>query len=1475
MRKTHSGIVRKIAVAFMALALGLGSVPTALAAQVVSAPLSTQSNAMNGMVRVYLSSLGNPSSLNLTVVGNYSINGTQSLSSGESLTVGFSSSTGAITLTRGGAKTNMGTYFALRRHSATGTNGIKISQARVSGNPYPGDLSFQAVRQGNGTYKLYSIAHIYIENYLYGVLPYEMGNGANIEALKAQAVAARTYTVDKMRTRASGTYDVVDTTNDQVYNGTPSGNANCVAAVDATKGIVVKNGSNYTGTYYSASNGGQMESAANLWGSSGYGYLMVKDDPFDLANPDSVVKRATVSASCTSGGTNASLLALLKTKAISALNSAGYSASSGNTTLQTVKSITPHTPKYSAPSRLYTKMDFTLTASTQSKSSGAVTATVTVTCGIFTELESMLGMSIQSSTNELWTVAKNGANFVLEARRFGHGIGMSQRGAMRMGRMGYTYDQILGFYYNDCKRVRISFTNTILAPGSSQEQTTVEDPADFEEDDTGCTGVVKLVGSSSSLAIRNEKSLTGGILGVIANNSPVSVYASDGSWCFIRFGGIKGYVPANALVISGSAPASTDEPVTQISGFATVQANGYLNLRASGSSSATVLTTAPTGSVLTVFQQSGGWAQVQFGATVAYASTDFLAFSSTYPGSAASSGSMTATVDLEDPAATVNLRSAPSTSGDILAQLPHGTTVTVTRDDGSWSTVVYNGLTGYIVSSCLKFEGGGLEGGGQEQPGEPEPTLPTATVNTATGYIRQEADETSPSLLLVGMGQSVTVLEKGENWSQVRYEGVTGYMLTASLTFQGGTGGDGQGMSAIVATQSGSLNLRMEASAGSPILTTIPKGTQITVTSRGDTWSAVRYNGISGYVMTSFLQFTDQGDGGPSQPTDPPGGTTAWVATQSGSLNLRAEPRAGSAILTTIPKGATVTVHQRGAEWSHVTYLGVTGHVMTVFLDFDEAQDPEEPENPEDPQNPEDPENPEEPGNPEDPQNPEEPGGPDDGEDPDGPLVPEDPDDKDALYAVVTTVSGSLNLRQDILPGSAILARIPKGTTIKVTQKLAAWSQTTYAGQQGYVMNSYLTFTQGRPPAETGDSAVVTTASGTLNLRTEPSANAGIVLRIPQYATVAVQQRGSTWSYVSYEGRFGYVMSTYLTFSTNAESQPGADAGSGDAGESGGQGDSGSQTPPGAQSTAWVATSGGTLNLRDAASMNARVLTTIPNTTAVSLLLYGESWCQVSHQGTVGYAMTQFLRFAQGQNTADSSGESGQGGQSDQTGGEAQPEASAWVNTPSGGLNIRETMSMSGNILTSIPRHAKVTVLADMGEWSQVRYGDFQGYVVSTYLSAKDPNASAGADASGGSGGNASGGADASGDAHAQQPQDSGSGENSSQASGGSDSASEPANGEQPQADAPADAAPEQQALLDGTLKPVSQETFALIKPRDGVSLTGLWAECGEKGAPLAALPADTKVQVLQEGDTWCQVKYEDKVGYCLKEYLLFEEAQL
>ncbi len=808
---TRKTLFQRTAAIFLCAALLVLYLPlnnAAKAESMQSAPM-TSGQSRNGMVRISLASLGTPSTLKLTVYGSYTVNGqsSQQLSSGSSVTVQFSSSTGKLTLTSNGVTRDMGSQFKLRRHESSGESGIKIAQGRVPSNLYPGDFSFVVRSSSSGGYRLYTIACIYIEDYLYGVLPYEMGNSSGLEALKAQAVAARTYTLRAMNASSSGLYDVVDTTSDQVYNGTPSGNANCKAAVDATKGIVATNNGSLTATYYTASNGGQTESIKNAWGSNSFSYLKVKDDPFDLANPNSRIKSFSVKASGTPSGTLGTLLA----------NKAAQVFGAG-ATITGVNDVRAHTPKYASPSKLYTKLDFTVAYTRNGVSNFG-----TLTFDIFSELESPLGMSLNSSKNELWSVTRTSTGFTVSARRYGHGLGMSQRGAMQMAAQGYTYDQILGFYYEGCSRAQYTFTRSILS--------------------------AVIDGQDSNGKLSTE-------------------------------------LPADI------SPAATPAPDSGLQARVTTQ-SGSLNLRATASDSARVLTTIPQYSVLPILQQGTIWCQTIYNGQIGYVMTKFL----TFLAGNTSSSLPTETVPTISPdqgisyarvttaRGSLNLRAQPNSNAKVYCTIPQYETIQVTERGAQWCSVTYGGYTGYVMSSFLTFLSSSTPA-----------IVPTPTPSSQ----------------------------------------VTSQPATAVPEISGQT--------AWVNTVRGSLNLRQLPRDTAPVLTTIPQYAAVTVYQRGTIWCRISYSGYTGYVMTSFLRF---GSVSPTQmpfspvttpafPTAQPENsyTTAQVTTQKGSLNLREYPRDGARVLTTIPQYAYICVYQRSNDWCQVIYNGVSGYVMRKFLTF-------------------------------------------------------------------------------------------------------------------------------------------------------------------------------------------------------------------------------------------------------------------------------------------------------------------------------------------------------------------------------------------------------------------------------------------------------------------------------------------------------------------------------------------------------------
>lgn len=121
--------------------------------------------------------------------------------------------------------------------------------------------------------KLSVVNLVSMEEYLFGVVPHEMPSGWPLEALKAQAVAARTYaTVNRGKYKADG-FDLVDTNMDQAYGGIASEAASTTQAVQETRGMVLTYGGAVVTAYYHSSSGGHTENNENVWSGPAQPYL--------------------------------------------------------------------------------------------------------------------------------------------------------------------------------------------------------------------------------------------------------------------------------------------------------------------------------------------------------------------------------------------------------------------------------------------------------------------------------------------------------------------------------------------------------------------------------------------------------------------------------------------------------------------------------------------------------------------------------------------------------------------------------------------------------------------------------------------------------------------------------------------------------------------------------------------------------------------------------------------------------------------------------------------------------------------------------------------------------------------------------------------------------------------------------------------------------------------------------------------------
>ena len=133
-------------------------------------------------------------------------------------------------------------------------------QFQFKGNKYRGYLRLVAKPSG-----IWVINHVDIEEYLYGVVPNEVPMSWNMEAIKAQAVAARTYAVRCLGQYPHNEFDVYDSVKDQVYGGIDGEKEKGTRAVEETRGIILT----YQGwpikAYYHADAGGQTEDGCYIF----------------------------------------------------------------------------------------------------------------------------------------------------------------------------------------------------------------------------------------------------------------------------------------------------------------------------------------------------------------------------------------------------------------------------------------------------------------------------------------------------------------------------------------------------------------------------------------------------------------------------------------------------------------------------------------------------------------------------------------------------------------------------------------------------------------------------------------------------------------------------------------------------------------------------------------------------------------------------------------------------------------------------------------------------------------------------------------------------------------------------------------------------------------------------------------------------------------------------------------------------------
>ena len=297
--------------------------------------------------------------------------------------------------------------------------------------------------------------------YLIGAVAAEMPISWPDEALKAQAVCARTYAVCQTKHRAQG-FDICATTHCQVYQGTAASGANSDAAVDQTAGeFLYYSGRLVQEAVYYSSNGGASEDSLNVWGND-VGYLKGKIDPYE-GKIASIIPRYNWSTTFTASELTSLLnnrgygIGTVKNAYVSAYTDTGnvysvtFTGTSGSKTVvrEACRSL------LNLRSQRFTigggGSENAYSVNDTGESVALSAASAVDSSGKRSALSGNVYVITSSGTSQLEqrTTTSGSGSFVISGSGYGHNVGMSQWGAYSMANLGYSYRDILQFYYTD------------------------------------------------------------------------------------------------------------------------------------------------------------------------------------------------------------------------------------------------------------------------------------------------------------------------------------------------------------------------------------------------------------------------------------------------------------------------------------------------------------------------------------------------------------------------------------------------------------------------------------------------------------------------------------------------------------------------------------------------------------------------------------------------------------------------------------------------------------------------------------------------------------------------------------------------------------------------------------------------------------------------------------------------------------------
>ena len=1070
-------------------------------------------------IKVKLST-NNATSLTMYASGSYFIKENGAEFTGGTVTV-RSNGDGTMTLSHSsGGELYTASSMSIMRYNVSRDAGY----LKLGGRCYLGHFNLKAMSSGY----IRVVNEVPLAHYLYGVVGYEMSNTFPIEALKAQAIAAKCYVLSNIT--MSGDYYIGDTSSDQVYKGYDSSYTNVINAVDSTLDQVLAVNGNLLCTYYAASNGGETLLPSQAWPSKsvndkGYGISL---DPYDLANAYS--KMETISLPINKAGSiTPALMTMLLSKASSAL---GYSVNQINA----ISDVSVHTPKYKNTTRCMSKCTIVLTVS----QSGANAAEVSLTFNT-SEFDSY-GVTRDSTLRSYWGEMGSNGYYNIYHVRFGHGVGMSQRGAQAMANAGISYRDILGFYYPGA-----SFASINVSEPQNPVNSAVNKAPEGNYVQAVTTGNVKM---------RTGPGTGYGSLGTVPKGSDIYVFASADGWANASYNGTTGYIsekyvdyPNGKPEVQPSPTPGTEQQLPEKEGIIAYGAvNGQgVNFRTGPGTSYGSIAKLDKNTVLYITGSSNGWYACETEAgQKGYMIATYVSITG-YPSNDAENEQEVETPSedeqeepedeqLAEPVVIaygrvtgqgVNFRTGPATTYESMGKLDRNTTLDIYGTAGSWYYGKAGSAIGYISGGYVEItgkpevsypmtdgtsapeaspapEGEEADENAQTTPGPEEQQKETVTVGriTASGVNMRIGPGTSyTSLKKLSKDTGVYVLDRSGSWYSVLVGSIGGYVhedyvqVTGSVVKEEveNSGAIGKG------TATGSVRLRRGPGTDSAIITTLSKGTELTLYGITSGWySAKLSDGTAGYVSSKYVKVTEaysSVETGGREETQQSTGRGVLTT----NVNFRQSPSTTAKKLTTLSKGTEVTLYSLNDGWYEAEYNGTRGYLYAKYVSGTISSSTNV------------------------------------GTDTNvGSTDTTVTSDGGKVTLTGGTATGNVNFRSGpSTSGTTVYGKIPTGDTVEIIGQTGTWYYVVYNGRVGFVSGDYLTVTGtgtvGIQPVNSTITPQACVTNSEVNLRSGPSTGHEKITTLSKGTSVTVYYVSDGWCFAKCSGGYGFLFDEYVS----------------------------------------------------------------------------------------------------------------------------------------------------------------------------------------------------------------------------------------------------------------------------------------------------------------------------------------------------------